>query len=110
MLEGMSLATGRALSVRRLQIGVDEVRSFEEQLFAGRLREGVGEAVSEVQLCGVTAAFAEVAECLAGDPRLVLGDGFDRDLRDDEQLVDAAARDGIVGAGDDRRGLDLARG
>jgi len=104
------VVSGAGSRGRRLQIGVDEVRSLEQQLFAGRLREGVGKAVSEVQLCRVATAFTEVAEGFPSDPRLVLGDGFDRDLRDAEQLIDAPARDWIVGAVDDGRGLDVARG
>ena len=54
--------SGAGLRGRRLQIGVDEVRSLEQQLLAGRLRESVGEAVSEVELCLVAAAFAEIGD------------------------------------------------
>lgn len=52
-------------------VGLREVAAFEEERLPGLLREGVGEAVAEVEAGGM-AAFAEATKGLAGYLGLLL--------------------------------------
>jgi len=59
---------------------VGEVVAFVQQGFIRGFCERVSEAVSEVQLCRMRGALAEVSVGLPGDQGLVLGEWLDADL------------------------------
>ena len=58
-----------------------EIATLEQQRLPLCLGEGIGETVSEIQLCRVAAALAEVAIGLTRNSCLSLGDGLDGHLR-----------------------------
>jgi hypothetical protein len=59
-----------------------EVVSLEQQCFSGGLRQGICEAVSEVEAGLVAAALPEIAVGVPGDAGLVVCDRFDTQFRD----------------------------
>ena len=67
-------------------IGLGEVVPFEEERFAGHLRECIGEAVTEVQPSRVS-ALSKIRIRLSCNVRLFLGDGFDGDISASKQRV-----------------------
>ena len=50
-----------ALSARRPDVGVRELVAFEQQRFTCGLCKRIGKAIAEIQLGGMTAAFAEIS-------------------------------------------------
>ena len=72
-------------------IRLAEIVPFEEQRFACRLGESVGETVAEVQLRRVPATFAEVAIGLPRDSGLRFRHWLDYQVGRPQQVVKAAA-------------------
>jgi hypothetical protein len=68
----------------RADVGMGKIPTDEEEGFIEIFRQGVGEAVAEVQLRGVPGAPAEAAMSVAGDARLFGSHGLD----DDPKVVD----------------------
>lgn len=69
-------------------VGVSEVRTFEEQRLSRGRSEGVGEAIAEVELCGVASSFAEVAVSLPSNQGLLVTHGFDGYVKVIEERVE----------------------
>ncbi len=90
----------------RAHIRVPKVAADEEEGLSDRLRQGIGEAIAEVELGRVAAPLAEVAVCVPANARLLGGDRLDTDPRDSDQFVEASARDGIPARVDDDRCLE----
>jgi hypothetical protein len=86
---------------------VAEVVSLEQQCFSGGLRQGIREAVAEVEAGCVAAALPEIAIGVPGDTSLVMGHRFDTQLRDIDELIKAPAGDRIAARVDDDRGLQV---
>src|SRR5438045_3276076 len=99
-----------SLRQRRRDIGVHEIVAFEQKGLARRARQGVSEAIAEIQPRWVAAAPAKVAICLTGDPRLNFGNSFDDQLRLLDEIVKTAAGDRITAAVDDDCSFDEAGG
>jgi hypothetical protein len=59
-----------------------EIVPLEQQCFSGGLRQGVCEAVSEVEAGPVAAALPEIAIGVPGDTSLVVCHRFDTQFRD----------------------------
>lgn len=91
---------------RRHDVCVPKIRTFEQQRFAADFCKRIGEAIAEIQLCRMSAAFAEISICVPGEPCLNFGDRLDEDLCLFEKVIEAPACDGITAAIDDRRGFD----
>ena len=70
-----------AVSTCRLQIGMDKILALEQKGLASRLGEGIGQAIAEVELCGVTRALAEIPIGVARNLGLFRGDSFNFDAR-----------------------------
>src|SRR5271168_2083386 len=85
----------------RPQIRVNEIITFVEQRLALLAGERVAEAVAEVQVGAMSAAFSVVAVSLAGDSGLLCGDGLDYDTESVKEIVDLAAHDSISPAVND---------
>src|SRR6266516_6775155 len=120
---GERASTGRAFTIpdqpelssggageRRRDVGVAEVGSLEQKRFSGELCQGVREAVAEVQAGLVAAALPEVAVGVPGDTGLAVCHRFDAQFRGIDQLVEAAAGDGVTAGVDDDRGLQVVGG
>jgi hypothetical protein len=71
------------------------LKSLEQQCFSGGLRQGVREAVSEVQAGLVAAALPEIAVRVASDASLVVRHRFDVQFSGVDQFVEAAAGDRV---------------
>src|SRR5207244_3656229 len=84
-----------------------EVVSLEQQRFSGGLRQGVCEAISEVEAGLVAAALPEIAIGVPGDTSLVVCHRFDPQLCDIDQLIEAPAGDGVAARVDDDGGLQV---
>jgi hypothetical protein len=87
-----------------------EVVSLEQQCFSGGLRQGVREAVSEVEAGLVGAALPEIAIGVPGDTSLVVGKRFDLQFRDIDELIEAPAGNGVAARVDDDCGLQVVGG
>ena len=74
---GFPYAAAIAPGLRRTQVSMHKVVALVEDGFALVAGEGVAEAVAEVEVGGMAAAFAVVAIGLAGDARLMGGNGLD---------------------------------
>jgi hypothetical protein len=83
-----------------------KISADEQQRFTGGLCERVGKAIAEIQLCRMSAAFAEIPISVPGKPGLNFGNRFDADAGRSEQVIKAAAGDWITTAIDDYRGFD----
>lgn len=92
------------------EVGAGEVVALEEDGFAGGAGEGVREAVAEVEVGGVAAAPAKVSVGLAGDARLLGGDGLDADAEPVEQIIETATEQGVFPAVDDDVGFNEGAG
>src|SRR5262245_60050664 len=92
---------------RSCDVGLAEIPALEEQRLGGCPREGVGEAVTEVEAGRVT-ALAEVRVRLPGDMGLLLGEGLDDDAGAADQRIELASAAGIGLRLDDDRGLNEA--
>jgi hypothetical protein len=86
---------------------VAEVVALEQQGFSGGLRQGVREAISEVEAGLVAAALPEIAIGVPGDTGLVVCHRFDPQFRDVDKLIEAPAGDGVAARVDDDRGLQV---
>jgi hypothetical protein len=87
---------------------VAEVVSLEQQCFSAGLRQGVREAVPEVQAGLVAAALPEIAVCVPGNTSLVVCHRFDAQFGGVDQFVEAAAGDRVAARVDDDSGLQIA--
>src|SRR5574341_704361 len=86
---------------RLFHVRVDEIPTLEEQRLSCNLCERVGEAVAEIQFRRVSTASAEITVVVTRDPRLRLGDRVNGNLCFLQQIVNAAAGNGIAAAIDD---------
>jgi hypothetical protein len=80
------------------KLGYPSVRSaLDQQRLAGRLRQRIGEAVTEIQRCGMAAA-AEIQVGLASDPDLLLRDRLNADQGplDERMQPPPGVRTGLV--------------
>ena len=89
------VAERRASTVRRgtsrgWDVGEFEVAALEEKRFSRGFGQGVGEAVSEVQSCGVV-ALAESPPDLSRRLRLFGGDRVQFDLRPSQERIEFVA-------------------
>ena len=97
------------LRQRRCDVGVHKIVAFEQKRLAHCVRQGVSEAVAEIQPRRVTAAPAKIAICLARYPRLDLGNRFDDQLRLLDEIVIAAAGDRVPTSVNDDCAFDKIR-
>jgi len=74
---------------------VCEIIALEQYLFACRLRQGIGEAIPEIQTRGMPTALAEIAVGFAGNPRLLLSNWVNDKLCLPKEIVKPSARNGI---------------
>jgi hypothetical protein len=86
-----------------------EVVSLEQQGLSGGFREGVREAVPEVQP-GPVPALPEVSVRFPGDASLIESHRLDPQFRGFDQFIETTAGDRIAARVDDYRGLYEVRG
>ena len=87
-----------------------EVGALEEERFGGRLGEGVGEAIAEVQGGGVAATFAKIAVGFASDACLGFGDRLNEEFGGADEVVEAAAGDRVAATVNYGGGFDVVDG
>jgi hypothetical protein len=79
-------------------VGVPKISTDEQQRFTGGLRQRVGKTIAEIQLGRMSAAFAEIPISLSSKPGLTFRDRLDAQACHSEQVIKAAAGDGIAAA------------
>src|SRR5439155_20710474 len=70
----------------------------------------VSKAVAEIQFCGMSAAFTEITIGFACNSRLSFGDGFNRDARFFNKLIEAPTGDRIAASVDHQRSFNKVGG
>lgn len=73
-----------------------KVVAFPQQRLASVDRQGIGDAIAEVQSRGVAAAIAEICVCPAGQVCLMFGHRFDDEIGFADEVVEASANDRVT--------------
>jgi len=73
-----------------------KIIAFVQQRLASFTCQGVGEAVTEVQLCGAVAPLPEIAICGAPKRHVIRSDVLNQDPLPRNQVVEPSLRNGIT--------------
>lgn len=89
---------------------MDEIVANEEERLVAVAREGVGEAIPEIQLSAHAPALAVGCICLPGDVRLRFGNGFDLGSEFTKEVINSSSEQRVVLTGDDHEQLNKRAG
>ena len=90
----------------RVNVGMAKIISLEQERFALLFRQRISEAIPKIK-ARTMPAFAEIAIRLAGNFCLPVGHCLDDNLRFAEEVIEAAAGDGIAAAIDHNGSLNI---
>ena len=86
----------RKLSACRRQVGLSKINSFEQQGLTGHFGQCIGEAIAKIELCRMTASFAEIPIGFPCNPRLGFRNRLDDEASFPDEIVETPAGDRVA--------------